>query len=136
MKRGPAPNRVLVATVLPSVNFAPQDLAPRNTPAQAEKAQHPNFYPRHVQPLPYLGVWRIYSRSAIRRASAAGHSGFGWVWLVKDGSSNVSITTTANAGCSLTDGLTPLLTCDVWERAYYIDYRNARPEYTRRSGTS
>ena len=80
-------------------------------------------------------MWRIYSRSAIRRA-AAGHSGFGWVWLVKDGSGNVSITTTANAGCSLTDGLPPLLTCDVWERAYYIDYRNARPEYTRRSGIS
>jgi hypothetical protein len=129
VKRGPAPNRVLVATVLPSVNFAPQDLAPRNTPVQAEKPQHPNFYPRHVQPLPYLGVWRIYSRSAIRRASAAGHSGFGWVWLVKDGPGNVSITKTANAGCLLTDGLTPLLTCDVWEHAYYIDYRNARPEY-------
>lgn len=62
-------------------------------------------------------------------AAAAGQFGSGWAWLVKDGSGSVSITTTANAGCPLTDGLTPLLTCDVWEHAYYIDYRNARPEY-------
>ena len=62
-------------------------------------------------------------------AAAAGQFGSGWAWLVKDGSGNVSVATTANAGCPLTDDLTPLLTCDVWEHAYYIDYRNARPEY-------
>lgn len=55
--------------------------------------------------------------------------GSGWSWLVKDGAGNLSIIQTSNAGCPLTDGLTPLLTCDVWEHAYYIDCRNARPKY-------
>ncbi len=61
-------------------------------------------------------------------AAAAGQFGSGWAWLVKDGS-NLAITTTSNAGCPLTENKTPLLTCDVWEHAYYIDYRNARPKY-------
>lgn len=55
--------------------------------------------------------------------------GSGWSWLVKDGGGNLSVVQTSNAGCPLTDGLTPLLTCDVWEHAYYIDCRNARPKY-------
>ncbi len=57
--------------------------------------------------------------------------GSGWAWLVKDSDGKLSITTTGNAGKPLTDGLTPLLTCDVWEHAYYIDRRNARPEYVK-----
>ena len=60
--------------------------------------------------------------------SAATNFGSGWTWLVKSGS-GVEIVNTSNAGCPLTDGKTPLLTCDVWEHAYYIDYRNARPKY-------
>jgi Fe-Mn family superoxide dismutase len=61
--------------------------------------------------------------------AAVGHFGSGWAWLVKDSSKKLSIQTTANAGCPIKDGNTPLLTCDVWEHAYYIDYRNARPKY-------
>ena len=62
-------------------------------------------------------------------AQAAGNFGSGWTWLVKNGSGEVEIVNTSNAGCPITDGVTPLLTCDVWEHAYYIDYRNARPKY-------
>ncbi len=61
--------------------------------------------------------------------AAATHFGSGWAWLVKDASGKLAIETTANAGCPLTDDKTPLLTCDVWEHAYYVDYRNARPKY-------
>lgn len=62
--------------------------------------------------------------------AAAGQFGSGWAWLVMDPSDNrLLIETTANAGCPLTEKLKPILTCDVWEHAYYIDYRNARPKY-------
>ena len=55
--------------------------------------------------------------------------GSGWTWLVKDSDGKLAIVNTTNAGCPLTDGQVPLLTCDVWEHAYYIDTRNARPTY-------
>ncbi len=55
--------------------------------------------------------------------------GSGWAWLVKNANGDLEIVQTGNAGNPLTDGKTPLLTCDVWEHAYYIDYRNARPKY-------
>lgn len=58
----------------------------------------------------------------------ANNFGSGWTWLVKNGD-GVEIVNTSNAGNPLRDGKTPLLTCDVWEHAYYIDYRNARPKY-------
>ena len=62
--------------------------------------------------------------------SAATNFGSGWTWLVKNADGSVEILNTSNAGCALTeDGKTPLLTIDVWEHAYYIDYRNARPKY-------
>ncbi|NQU47585.1 MAG: superoxide dismutase [Planctomycetes bacterium] len=63
------------------------------------------------------------------KAAAMGRFGSGWAWLVKDDAGKLSIVDTANAGNPMTDGLTPLLTCDVWEHAYYVDYRNARPKY-------
>ena len=55
--------------------------------------------------------------------------GSGWGWLVKEADGSLALASTGNAGTPLTDGKTPLLTCDVWEHAYYIDYRNARPKY-------
>lgn len=55
--------------------------------------------------------------------------GSGWGWLVQDTSGALKIISTSNAGTPMTEGLTALLTCDVWEHAYYIDYRNARPDY-------
>ena len=63
-------------------------------------------------------------------ASAAGNFGSGWTWLVKNASGALEIVNTGNAGTPITEaGITPLLTVDVWEHAYYVDYRNARPEY-------
>lgn len=62
-------------------------------------------------------------------ASAAGNFGSGWTWLVQKGDGSLDIVNTSNAATPLTTGDTPLLTCDVWEHAYYIDYRNSRPNY-------
>ncbi|WP_144635097.1 superoxide dismutase [Fe] [Bordetella genomosp. 13] len=61
--------------------------------------------------------------------SAAGNFGSGWTWLVKKADGSVDIVNTSNAATPLTTADVPLLTCDVWEHAYYIDYRNARPKY-------
>jgi Fe-Mn family superoxide dismutase len=55
--------------------------------------------------------------------------GSGWAWLAKNADGSLALVSTSNAGCPLTTGQTPLMTCDVWEHAYYIDYRNARPAY-------
>ncbi len=55
--------------------------------------------------------------------------GSGWAWLVQNADGSLELLSTSNAGCPLTTGQKPLLTCDVWEHAYYIDYRNARPKY-------
>ena len=61
--------------------------------------------------------------------SALGNFGSGWTWLVKKADGSLDIVNTTGAGCPLTTGDTPLLTCDVWEHAYYIDYRNLRAKY-------
>lgn len=63
-------------------------------------------------------------------ACAANTFGSGWAWLVKKADSTLALVSTSNAATPLTEqGTTPLLTCDVWEHAYYIDYRNSRPNY-------
>nr|URH23376.1 iron superoxide dismutase [Leishmania tropica] len=64
-------------------------------------------------------------------AAANGHFGSGWAWLVKDKSNGkLKVLQTHDAGCPLTEpNLVPILTCDVWEHAYYIDYRNDRASY-------
>ena len=62
-------------------------------------------------------------------SSAVGNFGSGWTWLVKNADGSLEVLNTSNAGTPMTSGKTALLTCDVWEHAYYIDYRNARPKY-------
>ncbi|MBO7380649.1 MAG: superoxide dismutase [Neisseriaceae bacterium] len=63
-------------------------------------------------------------------ACAANTFGSGWAWLVKTADGKLALRSSSNAATPLTeDGTTPLLTCDVWEHAYYIDYRNSRPNY-------
>ena len=61
--------------------------------------------------------------------SAATNFGSGWTWLVKNAEGQLEIYNTSNAGTPMTAGKKALLTVDVWEHAYYIDYRNARPKY-------
>ena len=60
---------------------------------------------------------------------ATTHFGSGWAWLVRKPDGSLAIEATHDAGTPLTSGNRPILTCDVWEHAYYIDYRNARPRY-------
>jgi len=60
---------------------------------------------------------------------AVGTFGSGWGWLVQRPDGTLALVSTSNAATPLTGEDTPLLTCDVWEHAYYIDYRNARPKY-------
>ncbi len=62
------------------------------------------------------------------KAGAVGNFGSGWTWLVKDGS-GLAIVKTDDADTPIKHGQTPLLTIDVWEHAYYLDYQNARPAY-------
>ncbi len=61
--------------------------------------------------------------------AAATNFGSGWTWLVKTAAGSLEVINTSNAGCPLTQNAIPLLTIDVWEHAYYIDYRNERPRY-------
>jgi len=61
--------------------------------------------------------------------AAATNFGAGWTWLVKNADGSLAIASTSNAGTPMTNGQAALLTVDVWEHAYYVDYRNARPKY-------
>ena len=63
------------------------------------------------------------------QTSAVGNFGSGWTWLVQKADGGVDIVNTGNAGTPLTAGDKPLLTVDVWEHAYYVDYRNRRPDF-------
>eukprot|EP00658_Telonema_sp_P-2_P079768 TRINITY_DN779_c0_g1_i1.p1 TRINITY_DN779_c0_g1~~TRINITY_DN779_c0_g1_i1.p1 ORF type:complete len:195 (+),score=81.01 TRINITY_DN779_c0_g1_i1:263-847(+) len=65
-------------------------------------------------------------------AASVGHFGSGWAWLVKDTADNkLKVVQTHDAATPLTDNLKPILTCDVWEHAYYVDYRNDRAAYVK-----
>lgn len=61
--------------------------------------------------------------------AAIGTFGSGWAWLVKAADGQLDIVSTSNAATPMTSGQKALMTCDVWEHAYYVDYRNARPKY-------
>ncbi|TDR79773.1 superoxide dismutase [Fe] [Paludibacterium purpuratum] len=61
--------------------------------------------------------------------TAIGTFGSGWAWLVKNPDGSLDLVSTSNAATPLTTDKKPVLTCDVWEHAYYIDYRNSRPNY-------
>jgi len=62
-------------------------------------------------------------------AAAGGHFGSGWAWLVMNREGKLQVIGTHDARNPMRDGLKPILTCDVWEHAYYVDYRNARGKY-------
>jgi Fe-Mn family superoxide dismutase len=62
-------------------------------------------------------------------AAAVGQFGSGWAWLIRGPDGKLVIESTSNAMTPIKDGRKPLLVCDVWEHAYYIDYRNARAAY-------
>ncbi len=63
------------------------------------------------------------------KAAGATQFGSGWAWLVLNRAGTLEVVKTLNAECPLTDGKTPLLTMDVWEHAYYLDFQNRRPDY-------
>jgi len=63
--------------------------------------------------------------------AAVAQFGSGWAWLVKDKDGKLKITTTSNADTPIAHGETPLLTADVWEHAYYLDYQNRRPDHVK-----
>jgi Fe-Mn family superoxide dismutase len=71
----------------------------------------------------FAGFKDEFSRTAV------GTFGSGWAWLVKNADGTLVLESTSNADTPVKTGKTPLLTCDVWEHAYYVDYRNARPGY-------
>ncbi len=78
---------------------------------------------------PLTPLWQL--RGLQSEVYRCGHQNFGsgWAWLVKEADGKLAIVSTSNAGTPLTTSAKPLMTVDVWEHAYYIDYRNARPNY-------
>ncbi len=76
-----------------------------------------------------IAVWGSYDKF-VEELKTAGTTQFGsgWAWLVLD-NGQLKITKTANADTPIAHGLKPLLTIDVWEHAYYLDYQNRRPDY-------
>lgn len=75
----------------------------------------------------YFGSFAQFKEQFSQVATAT--FGSGWAWLVQDNAGDLKIISSSNANTPMTENLEALLTCDVWEHAYYIDYRNARPDY-------
>jgi Fe-Mn family superoxide dismutase len=96
------------------LSFSPEGIRePEGKLAQAINSQYGSFSSFKEQ----------FSKAAITLF------GSGWAWLVKKEDNSLGITQESNAGNPLRSGLIPLLTCDVWEHAYYLDYQNKRPDY-------
>lgn len=108
----------------------------------AAQAWNHAFYWNSMRPLPASGIVDGPLQAAIRRDfgglealrarfrdAALSVFGSGWTWLVQDESGQLEIMTTKDAGCPLRTGRRPLIACDVWEHAYYVDYRNKRNSY-------
>ncbi len=74
-----------------------------------------------------FGSFDMFREEFTKKASTL--FGSGWAWLVKNPDGSLGLVQESNAGNPIRQGLKPLLTCDVWEHAYYIDYRNRRPDY-------
>ena len=74
-----------------------------------------------------FGSFEEFKKQFTQKATT--NFGAGWTWLVKNSDGTIAIENTSNAGNPLTNSQTPIITCDVWEHAYYIDYRNRRPDY-------
>jgi superoxide dismutase, Fe-Mn family len=75
----------------------------------------------------HFGSFAVFRENFTKTAIAT--FGSGWAWLVKNPDGSLAITSTSNAGTPMTENKKAALTCDVWEHAYYIDYRNARAKY-------
>lgn len=100
-----------------------------------------NFYFESLSPSPLLEPQELLAKAIERdfgsfeafreefTKSALALFGSGWTWLVKNEQGKLSIIQEPNAGNPLRKGLVPLMTCDVWEHAYYLDYQNRRQEY-------
>jgi superoxide dismutase, Fe-Mn family len=93
-------------------------------PAKGDGAQPQGELARRIEA--ELGGIEQFRKDFAR--TAVDTFGSGWAWLVERGG-KLEITSTSNAGSPLTTGATPLLTLDVWEHAYYVDYENRRPEF-------
>ena len=97
------------------------------TPSHSERSEESEESPLFVQIAKQWGS--VDAFKADFEAKGVTLFGSGWVWLSADASGKLVITQEGNAQNPLTKGLKPLLTFDVWEHAYYIDYRNRRPDY-------
>ena len=95
------------------------------------KPQRRRRAPAARWPRPSTSKWGSYDdvQEGLRQASAVGNFGSGWTWLVKKADGSVDIVNMGAAGTPLTTGDKALLCVDVWEHAYYIDYRNLRPKF-------
>lgn len=98
---------------------------------QCLSAEHDAALPKDVESALTEAFGAVDAFKAQFTQTALNTFGSGWAWLVREASGQLAIVSTANAGCPLTAGQHPILTCDVWEHAYYIDTRNNRAEYVK-----